>query len=69
MGSRIRLLLNQSIQDRVANSTSSALFQGPSLRMTSVLYRPLIVSAIALSYESPRLPTQALNPASDKRSE
>ena len=36
--------------------------------MTSVLYSPMIVSASALSYESPTLPTDGSMPASASRS-
>ena len=36
--------------------------------MTSVLNRPMMVSASALSYESPTLPTDDSIPASAKRS-
>jgi hypothetical protein len=45
--------LNQSTHSRVAYSTASMLRLGHLLRITSVLYSPLIVSAGALSYESP----------------
>ena len=43
---------------RVANSTSSRVRYGPWSRMTSALKSPKIVSARALSYESPLLPTE-----------
>ena len=46
MGSSRRRLLNQSTHSSVANSTASRLRQGR--RITSVLYRPLIVLARAL---------------------
>jgi hypothetical protein len=48
----------------VANSTASMLRHGPRRRITSVLNRPLIVSASAMSYESPTLPP----PVSDQLS-
>ena len=57
MGSRIRRWLNQSTHSRVANSTGSRPRQGPRVRITSVLYSPMMDSARALSYESPTLPT------------
>jgi hypothetical protein len=41
---------------------------GAVRRMTSALNRPKIVSARALSYESPTLPTDGSMPASAKRS-
>jgi len=41
--------LNQSTHSSVAYSTSSIPFYGPRRRMSSVLYRPIIVSAKALS--------------------
>ena len=44
-----RLLLNQSTQSSVAYSTASIFRQGPRRRITSVLYKPLMVSARALS--------------------
>src|SRR6478609_9517396 len=48
MGSRRRRWLNQSTHSRVANSTASAWRQGPRRRITSVLNRPMTVSARAL---------------------
>lgn len=39
------------------------VFQGPRLRITSVLYKPLMVSARALSWASPVLPTDGWMPA------
>jgi hypothetical protein len=42
--------------------------QGPRRRTSSVLYRPMIVSASALSNESPREPTEVTTPASARRS-
>jgi hypothetical protein len=41
---------------------------GPRRRISSVLYRPMIVSARALSKLSPREPTEATAPASASRS-
>jgi len=41
---------------------------GTRRRMSSVLYSPMIVSASALSNESPREPTEATAPASARRS-
>ena len=41
---------------------------GPRRRTSSVLYRPMMVSANALSNESPREPTEATAPASASRS-
>ena len=68
IGSRSRRLLNQSTHSRVANSTASRCRHGPLRRMTSVLNNPITVSASALSYESPTLPTDGAMPASSKRS-
>ena len=68
IGSRIRRLLNQSTHSRVANSTASRLRHGPRVRITSVLYSPMMDSARALSYESPTLPTDCSMPASARRS-
>ena len=48
-----RLVLNQCTQAAVASSTSARLvrpwWNGESARMHSVLYRPMVVSASALS--------------------
>jgi len=52
----------------VAYSTLSTVRHGPRCLITSVLYRPLIVSASALSNESPTVPTEARIPASARRS-
>ena len=49
MGSSRRRLLNQSTHSKVAYSTASRLRQGPRRQITSALYSPLMVSAIALS--------------------
>src|SRR3954447_15248365 len=68
IGSRRRRVLYQSTHSRVANSAASMLRHGPRRRITSVLNRPLIVSASALSYESPTLPTEGSIPASSRRS-
>ena len=43
-----RVLLNQSTHSRVANSRSSRPRQGPQCRTSSVLNRPMTVSARAL---------------------
>ena len=64
MGSSRRRLLNQSTHSSVAYSTASRLRHGPRRQITSALYRPLIDSAIALSYESPVVPTDAWMPHS-----
>ncbi len=53
---------------RVAISTASRLHQGPWRRITSVLSRPMIDSAIASSWESPTEPIEGLAPASTSRS-
>ena len=47
--------MNQSTHVSVANSTASRLRHGPRRRITSVLNKPITVSASALSYASPRL--------------
>lgn len=52
----------------VANSTSSKDRHGPCGRITSVLNRPMMDSASALSYESPMLSTDGSMPASASRS-
>jgi len=62
-------LLNHSIHSRVANSTASSDRHGPRLRITPVLYRPLMLSAKALSSLSPTLPTEGSIPASARRSD
>lgn len=63
-----RRLLNQSTQQSVSNSTCSTLRQDPVLPITSVLYSPMVVSASALSYDSPTLPTEGSTPAASNRS-
>jgi hypothetical protein len=50
-------LLNQSTQRSVAISTADTLGQDRCRQITSALQRPLIVSAKALSWLSPTLPT------------
>ena len=49
--SNSRRWLNQSTHSAVAYSTSSTVFHGLRGLISSVLYRPLIVSARALSYD------------------
>ena len=49
MGSSSRRSLNHSTHSKVANSTAASDRQGPRLRITSVLQRPLMLSAKALS--------------------
>ena len=68
MGSNRRRVLNQSTHSRVAYSTVSKLRQSPRRWMTSALNRPLIVSARALSWEAPTLPTDGAILASASRS-
>src|ERR671910_1212647 len=68
IGSSRRRLLNQSTHSRVASSMASKLRHGPRRWITSALNKPLIVSARALSYESPVLPTDGSMPASASRS-
>src|SRR5512144_2203201 len=68
IGSSSRRLLNQSTHSSVAYSTASNDRHGPRRWMTSVLNRPITVSASALSYESPTLPTEGSMPASASRS-
>src|SRR5213594_3263858 len=67
IGSSSRRWLNQSTHSSVAYSTASRCRHGPRRWITSVLYRPMIVSANALSYESPTLPTDGSAPASASR--
>ena len=68
MGSSSREVLNHATHSRVANSTSPRLRHGPRCRMISVLKSPMTDFAIALSYESPLLPTEGAMPASANRS-
>src|SRR5687768_8372297 len=68
MDSSRRRLLYQSTHSRVANSTLSKERHGPRRYITSALKRPMTVSARALSYESPTLPTDGSIPASARRS-
>ena len=49
----LRAVLNRSTHSRVANATASRLRQGPHRRITSVLKKPMTVSASALSWLSP----------------
>ena len=51
--------MNQSMYSRVAKVVWSRSRHGPRLRISSVLYRPMVVSARALSKLSPLLPTDA----------
>ena len=67
MGPTNLRLLNQSTHPSAANSTSSRFRKVPLGQVTSVLKRPKIVSAISLSYEAPKLPTEGSIPASAKR--
>ena len=60
-GSSRRCVLNQATHSRVDYSTSSRPRQGPAWRMSSVLNNPITDSASALSYESPRLPTEGFD--------
>lgn len=64
MGSGSRRLLNRSTHSRIAHSTSSKLRHGLRGWMTSALNNLLIVSARALSWLSPTLPTEGSMPAS-----
>lgn len=57
-------LLSRSTHSRVAYSTASSDCHEPRRWMTSALNSPMIVSARALSYESPTLPTEGSMPAS-----
>lgn len=63
-----RRWLYQSTHLAVAISTALTSLQGPCRRMTSVLYRPLMLSASALSYDDPTAPTDGVMPASASRS-
>jgi hypothetical protein len=58
----------RKVLDLVATPTSSMLRQGLGGLISSVLYRPLIVSANALSYELPTAPTEGWIPACARRS-
>ena len=68
IGSSRRRLLNQSTHLRVSHSTASADFHGPNLWITYVLNRQIIVSASALLYEQPTVPTLGSSPAPASRS-
>src|SRR4029453_15601974 len=63
-----RRWLYQSTHSKVASSRSSRPRQGPRRRISSVLYSPIVLSAKALSKESPREPTEVTAPASARRS-
>lgn len=55
-------LLNQSTESNAANSTSATPNQLDfKYSITTTLYEPCTFSARALSYESPVVPTEALN--------
>ncbi len=60
--------MNQSTQARVASSTSESVFHGPLGWIFSVLKRPIVVSARALSYASPTEPTEAIDAGVDQSS-
>ena len=62
-----RWLFHHATHAAVARSTSAAVRHGPRRRINSALYKPLIVSARALSYESPLAPTELAMPASSSR--
>ena len=62
-----RWLFHHATHSAVALSTSAAVRHGPRRRISSALYKPLIVSARALSYESPLEPTELAMPASASR--
>ena len=56
-----RRWLNQSTHSSVESSTSPAPRQR-RLSMTSVLYKPMMLSASILAQESPAVPTDAARP-------
>jgi hypothetical protein len=58
----------QSIHFSVCHSTSRSVRHGPRALMTSVLKRPMTLSASALSSLSPTVPTEGSMPASASRS-
>ncbi|UOT03750.1 hypothetical protein MPY17_33395 [Rhodococcus opacus] len=62
-----RRWLNQSMYSATANSRSSIDFHRPLFRISSASNSELNASAIAVSNESPRLPTEATAPASARR--
>ena len=53
-----RSVLYQSTQCMVSHATFGRFFHGPSCLITSVLKRPMTLSASALSQESPIVPTE-----------
>ncbi len=66
--SGIGILLFSITQFSVASCTSAKLCQSAfKYSITSVLYKPFTVSAKAISYESPVVPTDALKFAASKR--
>lgn len=67
-GPSSRRWLDRSPHSGVAYSTVASPRQVSCGRITSVLNSPIIDSAIALSYESPRLPTDGSIPSSAERS-
>jgi hypothetical protein len=60
-------VLNQSTQRNVAISTAARFRPERCRQIASALKRPLIVSARALSYEFPTLPTEGTSFASAER--
>lgn len=56
MGSSRRRWVNQDTNSSVANSTTSFVSHGARGRIGSAFYRPLMVSAKALSLPSPCCP-------------
>ena len=65
------LVLYQWTHSEVIFSTSSRVSSGPvrngePSRVHSVLYRPMVVSARALSSASPTVPTDGVSPASSR---
>ena len=63
-----RSVLYQLTHCRVSHSTRATDFHAPKNSMTSVLNRPMTLSAKALSQLSPTLPTEVSIPASARRS-
>ncbi|MDX6428586.1 MAG: hypothetical protein QOE54_952 [Streptosporangiaceae bacterium] len=61
----IRRELYQLMYSAVASSTPDRVFQGPSLLISSVLYRPIVDSIRALS-KSQTVPMEASSPASSR---
>jgi hypothetical protein len=58
-----RAVLYQLAHSLVAASTWAGVSHGPRWPVTSVLYSPMMLSASALSYESPAVPTDGAIPA------